>query len=431
MSRVAVIGSGIAGLGTAWFLHRHHEVTVFEKDARPGGHAHTVEVREADRAVRIDTGFMVYNPVTYPRLIRLFKALGVPETATDMSFSVQHRPRAIDYSGSSVNHLFAQRRNLFRPSHYRMLMAVNRFNRDAAAAVDDPALRTATLESFVRSGGYGEDFLRLYLVPMASAVWSTPPDKILRFPASTLIRFFHNHGFLGLHTQHAWRTIAGGSREYVERLCRPFRDRIQLDAGVEAVRRKPRGGVEVVTRTGTADFDKVVLACHPPASLALLGSGATPIERRVLGCFAYQNNPTVLHTDRAVMPRTRLAWSSWNYRYDADAQRSPAERVSTHYWMNRLQRVSESQDYFVSLNAEGLVDRSRVLMDLAYEHPLFDRSAIEAQAGVAGLNAGAQGGTETYFAGAWQGYGFHEDGLASAERLAGLLLGGDPWKGAS
>jgi uncharacterized protein len=431
MKRVAIIGSGIAGLSTAWFLRHRLDITVFEGDTRPGGHANTVDVREEDRTIPIDTGFMVYNPVTYPRLVRLFRALGVPETGTDMSFSVQHRPRGVEYAGSSLNHLFAQRRNLLRPSHYRMLWAVNRFNQDAAASVDDPRLRAETLADFVRRGGYGEDFLRLYLVPMASAVWSTPPGKILRFPASTLVRFFHNHGFLGLHTQHAWRTVEGGSRRYVERLSAPLRGRIRLGEPALAVRRRA-GGIEVVTREGPREFDQVVLACHPPAALAILGEGATAQERGLLAAFAFQPNPTLLHTDSSVMPGTRLAWSSWNYRYDTVAgQGEPREAVSTHYWMNRLQRVSRRREYFVSLNAGAIVDERRVLMRLDYEHPLFDRGAVEAQAGIARLNAGAAGGTETYFAGAWQGYGFHEDGLASAERVAGLLLGGDPWEAAA
>ena len=430
MPSLAIIGSGISGLGAAWFLRHHYDLTVFEAGGHIGGHTHTATVDEDGRPVPIDTGFMVFNHVTYPHLTRLFDTLGVPTKPTDMSFSVQHRPRGIEYRGTSLNTLFAQRRNLLRPSFYRLLLQIDRFNRDALAALQDPALGGLALGEYVRRGRYGDDFLELYLLPMTSAVWSTPPEKMLRFPAATLLRFFHNHGFLGLHTQHPWWTVEGGAQEYVRRLVDPFRHRIHLHTPARAVRRLPGGGVEVATDAATTRFDKVVLACHAPTSLALLGAGATAEERRLLDPFRYQANAVVLHTTAAVMPRARLAWSAWNYRLDAPAAPQPAAplRTSTHYWMNRLQGVSQKRDYFVSLDADHLIDDATVLGRYAEEHPLFDIAAAAAQAEIPTLNAAAAGTTETYFAGAWQRYGFHEDGLLSAHRLATQLLGHDAWE---
>jgi predicted NAD/FAD-binding protein len=438
MQTLAIIGSGISGLGSAWFLHREFDVTVFEAADYIGGHTCTVTVDEAGRAIPIDTGFMVFNHATYPHLTRLFHTLGVATKPTGMSFGVQHRPRSLEYSGSSLNHLFAQRRNLLRPSFYRLLRQIDRFNREARAALDDPAVRAMSLDDYVRRGGHGDDFSQLYLLPMCSAVWSAPPEKMRRFPAATLLRFLHNHGLLGLDTQHQWWTVEGGAQRYVEKLTAPLRDRIRLRTPVRGVRRLGDGRVEVTTDTDATRFDKVILACHPPATLALLGDGATPDERRLLSPFQYQPNTATLHTDESVMPRTRLAWSAWNYRLDSPADAAATGsvgsssdlRVSTHYWMNRLQGVSDRVNYFVSIEGGQLIDPARTLRTLTCEHPLFDLAAAQAQPAIAGLNANARGRTETYFAGAWQRYGFHEDGLLSAVNLATLLLGRDPWASA-
>lgn len=428
MESLAIIGSGIAGLGCAWFLRRDFEITVFEADAHVGGHANTVDVVEDGRRLPVDTGFMVFNHVTYPNLLRLFDRLKVSTKRTDMSFGVRHGPSQLEYSGSSLGHLFAQRRNLFRPSFYRMLMQIDRFNREAIDALKEPAVSSMTLADYVESRGYGQDFLRLYLVPMSSAVWSTPPERMLTFPAATLLRFFYNHGFLGLNTQHPWWTVEGGSRTYVEELTADFRNRIRLRSPVRRITRRP-GDVEVVTDTGAQRFDRVIFACHPPATLKLLGPHATAEERSVLSAFTYAPNTATLHTDETVMPRTRRAWAAWNYRLElpfGSTGGTPLE-ASTHYWMNRLQGVSQRANYFVSINGAALIDPAKVLKTIAYEHPLFDLRAREAQNRVTSLNARAHGGTETYFAGAWQGYGFHEDGLASAVALSQLLLQRNPW----
>jgi len=423
---LAIVGSGIAGLGCAHFLRHTHDVTVFEQDPRIGGHSHTVDVPEpgTGRDVAFDTGFMVFNLVTYPHLTRLFRELAVPVKPTSMSFSVRHTGSGLEYCGSSLNHLFAQRRNLLRPRFWRLLRTINRFNGEAVAALEDPAAGAESLGEFVRRRGYGQDFLDLYLVPMSSAVWSTPPELMLAFPATTLLRFFHNHGFLGLRTQHPWWTVDGGSRAYVEKLTAGWRDRIRTGCPVTRVRRAG-GGVELTTGNGATErFERVILACHGDQALRLLAD-PTPAERRVLAEFHYQPNPATVHTDARVMPRTRLAWSSWNYEINQGPDGRAA--TATHYWMNSLQGVSDRENYFVSIGRPEAIDPARVLRRLAYEHPLFSLGAVRAQAEIPALNAAAQGSTETYYAGAWQRYGFHEDGLLSAVRVAELLLGGDPW----
>jgi predicted NAD/FAD-binding protein len=424
MSRLAIIGSGIAGLGCAHFLHRRHDVTLFEQNDYPGGHTNTVEVPEGDRRLPVDTGFMVFNRATYPLLTRLFERLDVKSKPAPMSFSVRHADSGLEFCGSSLNHLFAQRRNLLRPRFYRMLGSIARFNREAVAALDRPETRELTLGEYVGRGGYGQDFFDLYLVPMSSAVWSTPPALMLEFPAATLLRFFANHGFLGLDTQHPWLTVEGGARTYVGKISAPWRDRIRLRQRVALVRRGPTG-VGVMTTDGTSEtFDHVILACHGDQALRLL-AGPTNEEFRLLGEFHYQPNIATVHTDAAVMPRTRLAWSSWNYEIARDA--AGGVSTATHYWMNSLQGVSDRENYFVSINRPEGVDPAKILRTIAYEHPLFSLGAIRAQADLPRLNAAARGTTETYFAGSYFRYGFHEDGLLSAFNLSEFLLGGDPW----
>src|SRR5688572_12182335 len=395
MASLAIIGSGIAGLGCAYFLHRHFQTTVFEQDDRVGGHAHTVQVDEPAQApvharqVPVDTGFMVFNYVTYPNLTRLFNRIQVPVKKTDMSFSMRHEDTGLEYCGSSLNHLFAQRRNLFRPSFYRMLMQIDRFNREALAVLEDPVIDGLTLADYVRHRGYSRDFLDLYLVPMSSAVWSTPPEKMLLFPARTLLRFFHNHGFLGLSTQHQWWTVDGGAQEYVRRLTAPWRDRIRRQTRVVRVTRSPVGAFVTTADGITQRFDRVIMAAHGYESLAMLGD-ATAEETRLLGEFQYQPNLATLHTDASVMPRTRLAWSAWNYSVASDA----SQGTMTTYWMNRLQGVSDRQNYFVTINRPERIPVGHRIKTIAYEHPLFTLGAVRAQAGIPLLNERAAGTTE-------------------------------------
>jgi predicted NAD/FAD-binding protein len=426
MTRLAIIGTGIAGLGCAHFLQNAFDITLFDQNDHPGGHSNTVMVDEPDtrRALPVDTGFMVFNRVTYPLLNRLFDNLGVESKPTNMSFSVRHADLGLEYCGSSLNHLFAQRRNLLSPRFYRMLGSISRFNREAVQAMDDPTLQEVSLGEFVQRRGYGSDFLSLYLSPMASAVWSTPPELMFSFPAVTLMRFFHNHGFLGMNTQHPWLTVTGGSRAYVEKLVAPFREKIRLGTGVAQVTR-PGNGVYVTLRSGIVQiFDKVILACHGDQALNLL-TDPRPEETRVLGEFKYQPNVATLHTDSSVMPRTRLAWASWNYEINRDA--AGGASTATHYWMNSLQGVSDREDYFVSINRPLAIDPSKVIRTINYEHPLFNLGALRSQKALPLLNTATGGATGTYFAGSYFRYGFHEDAFMSAVRLSEVLLSRDPW----
>jgi predicted NAD/FAD-binding protein len=430
MSTLAIVGTGIAGLGCAHFLHRAFDLTIFEQNDHVGGHSNTVTAREpgTGRELPIDTGFMVFNRVTYPLLCRLFDDLRVPVKRTDMSFSVRDHATGLEWCGSSFNHLFAQRRNIFNLRFLRMLRQVSRFNAEAIAALDDPATAQLTLADYVRQRGYGTDFFELYLAPMSSAVWSTPPEEMLRFPAATLLRFFHNHGFLGLHTQHPWWTVDGGAREYVRRLTVPWRDCIRPGDRVVRVTRQATHAT-ITTVTGRVQrFDHVILATHADQALALL-SDPTPQERRTLGAFSYQSNTATLHTDARVMPRTRRAWASWNYELgrEPNGQSSPA----THYWMNRLQGVSDRENYFVSINRPEHIAPSSILRRIACRHPCFDLGAVRAQRDLPHLNDRARHTTETYFAGSYFRYGFHEDAFMSAVSLSGLLLGRDPWQSAT
>lgn len=360
MKSIAIIGTGIAGMGCGHFLHRHHRVTMFEQNDYVGGHSHTALAREpgSEREVPVDTGFMVFNRVTYPLLCRLFDTLKVPVKPTDMSFSVSDRRHGIEWCGSSLNHLFAQRRNLLNWRFLKMVRSIDRFNREALAALPDPATARLTLEEYVNRRSYGRDFLEMYLVPMAGAVWSMPPAKMLRFPAATLLHFFHNHGFLGLHTQHQWWTVDGGARQYVQRLTAPWRQHIKSGCGVVKVERN-FGGALVTTSDGERhEFDAVILATHADQALALLAD-PTPAEREILGRFHYQSNTATLHTDASVMPRTRRAWASWNYE-TALADGGVLD-PATHYWMNRLQGVSDRENYFVSINRAAHIAPARVL----------------------------------------------------------------------
>jgi len=413
---IGIVGGGIAGMACARLLHRRHEIRLYEAQAYVGGHTNTVLVEEDGVPVPIDTGFMVYNDVTYPNLVQLFAELNVATMNTSMSFSVQHIPSGLEYSGTSVNHLFAQRRNLLNPAFIRMLLQIRRFNAEAPEVLGESRYASYTLEEYVREKGYGRDMLMKYLVPMSSAVWSAPPGRVLDFPVVTLVRFFKNHGFLGLHTQHQWKTVVGGARMYRDALIAPFRASIRTgNPAVKIVR--DAEGVEIVFADGSrARHDCVILACHADEALGLLEQPA-PAERRLLAAFAYQPNRATLHTDGTVMPHTPLAWSSWNYRLDVD--RAGEHVASTVYYMNSLQKVSRKRDYFVSINDPGLVDPASVLAVIDYRHPLFSLEGMRAQRELPALNRTGP----VYFCGSYFRYGFHEDALTSAIELCRSLEG--------
>ncbi|MEX1048236.1 MAG: FAD-dependent oxidoreductase [Akkermansiaceae bacterium] len=422
--RIAIVGTGISGLACGRFLSRKHDVTLFEKEHRVGGHSHTVMVDEGDQKIPVDTGFMVFNEVTYPLLTRLFRELDVMTKPTSMSFSVQHVDRGLEFNGGSLNLLFGQRKNLLSPRYWRMLARIARFNRETVKELAHPQFGEMPLRDYVKARGYGDDFLQWYLSPMAAAVWSSPPERIEEFPARTLMRFWHNHGFLGLDTQHPWRTVSGGSRKYVERLIFPFEQKIRRSAGVRAVS-LTSSGVCLTLDDGTQkDFDRVVIAAHGDQALGMLAD-PTDLETRLLGKFRYQENEAVLHSDPRFMPQTRRCWAAWNYRIDPAADGK--SRHSTHYWMNELQGVSDRESYFVSINPPAPPAEETVKRRLVYEHPLFDLEAVAAQEQLPDLHA-AGSETRRHFCGAWQRYGFHEDGLWSAVNACTEILGGDPWQ---
>ena len=366
MSSVAIIGTGIAGMGCGHFLHPRFRLTFYERNHYIGGHTNTVTVSQDGAPVHIDTGFMVYNEVTYPNLTRLFRLIDAPTTETTMSFSVQHRPSGLEWCGSGLNGLFAQRRNLLRPAHYRFIAEVHRFNTTSPEVLTDEAYAGFSLGDYVSARGYSNDFLWKYLIPMGSAVWSSPPGKMLEFPARTLIQFFKNHGFLGLNTQHRWRTVAGGSRSYRDRLVAPFRDSIGCGRAAHRVSRGDRGATVHASDGSAETFDRVIIAAHADEALKLL-ENPTHEERRLLGVFRYQKNIATLHTDELVMPRTRSAWSSWNYRLDQAPDGSTT--ATTIYDMNSLQKVSDKRRYFVSINDPGLIRNERILRTIEYDHP--------------------------------------------------------------
>jgi predicted NAD/FAD-binding protein len=414
--RIAVIGTGISGMSAAWLLSQRHDVTVYERDGRLGGHSNTVEVGTADGAVPVDTGFIVYNETTYPNLTALFAHLGVPTHASDMSFAVSLEDGELEYSGSSLNGLFAQRSNVFRPRFWSMLNDLWRFYREAPrdlSSLDD----LSSLEQYLDAGFYGEVFRSDHLLPMAAAIWSASPSLMLQYPAASFIRFHDNHGLLRLRNRPQWRTVVGGSRTYVEALTHRFRDSIRLAHGVAAIRRL-QDGVEVRDCSGHADhFDDVVIATHADQALALLDA-PTADQRSLLGSFRYSRNRAVLHGDPVLMPQRKAAWASWNYI----GGRATTENPTVTYWMNTLQRLPTAQNLFVTLNPQ--VEPGQTLHEEHYDHPIFDAAAMGAQRRLWSL----QGRDRLWFCGSYFGAGFHEDGLQSGLAMAETLGGVKrPW----
>ncbi len=438
MKKLAIVGSGIAGLGCLHFLKNHFEITVLEQANYLGGHTNTVEASERTRNIPIDTGFMVYNETTYPNLTHLFKELNVPTQNTDMSFSVRHEMDNVEWCGSGLNHLFAQRRNIINPRFWKMMLSLDRFNKQAEIALESGAFGNMTIADYTRAGNYGDDFFNWFLVPMSSAIWSTTPEKMLQFPARTLLQFFRTHGFLGMKDHLQWRTVTGGAREYVRRLTNGMDDasgsstRLLKSAPVTKVVRHaaPQTGVTVHLKDGTAlDFDRVILACHADQALQCLDN-PTPEETSVLSNFKYEQNQATLHTDIAVMPKRKLCWASWNYNVYADTA-TGQRKASTHYWMNNLQGLDTKTPYFVSINAENKVDPAHVIKEIAYTHPIFSLPVIETQKGaLPALNRQPQQAGErqrVFFCGSYFKYGFHEDALTSALDLSRILLGETIW----
>lgn len=416
---IAVIGSGIAGLGTAWLLGQRHRVTLFEKNDYFGGHTHTHLVEDGrGGGLAVDSGFIVCNRPNYPHLFGLFESLDIETQPTDMSFGISMDGGRLEYSGDNLNTLFAQRRNLLRPSFLRMVSAILRFNRLGKAALANESLGTLSLGQFLDQHRFSPRLAEDYLLPMAAAIWSCPTRQMRAFPARGFLQFFANHGLMNVQDRPQWETVPGGSRRYVERMLAERRFEALASHPVNRIERDEHG---VTLPEYERRFDAVVMAGHADQTLASLDR-PDAAETGVLGAFRFQENRAYLHRDTALMPRRRGVWSSWNYlgRCDADGERA----VAVTYWMNRLQRLESAHDWLVTLNPFEPPRESLVEREITYHHPVFDARAMAAQTELPAL----QGHRRTFYAGAWTGYGFHEDGLASAVAIARQCGVAIPWE---
>lgn len=402
--RIAIIGSGISGLLAARLLAADHDIHVFEANTYAGGHTNTVAFETFGRQYAADTGFMVFNDRTYPNFVRMLQMLDVAARYSDMSFSVRCDKTELEYQGSSLNGLFAQRRNLVRPSFYRMLLDVLRFNRRSVELLfgKDYDLE---LGQYLERNRYSREFIDYYLVPMGAAIWSAPPERFRQFPTRFIVDFFNNHGLLTVRGHPQWKTVQGGAVRYVEAIIRPFANRIRLNCPVVSVERSPDHVVVTPKHGEPENFDAVVLAAHADQSLAMLAD-ASEAERQILGAFAYQRNETVLHVDPSLLPRCRRAWASWNYRIPQEE----GQPVVLTYNLNRLQGHSSPDPICVTLNGTRWIDRTKTIRQIEYHHPVYSCEALAAQNRLHEIN----GRNRTYFCGAYWGHGFHEDGVNSA-----------------
>jgi predicted NAD/FAD-binding protein len=408
--RIAVIGSGIAGLGAAWLLSRQHEVVLFEKQARLGGHTHTHDVVQAGREYRIDSGFIVHNRPNYPLLTRMFEELGVASQETTMGFSVHDARSGLEYNATSLNTMFCQRRNLLSPKFLRMVAEILRFYREASRLLQESG-PGPTLGVYLDAHGYSQLFIEDHLVPMASALWSSPSSTIMSFPAKSQVRFMANHHMLQVDGRPPWRVVQGGSSTYISALESAWRVQVRLATPAWSVRRDAEG-VTVASKDGEERFDQVLLACHSDQSLALL-SDASAAERSILGAIRFQDNETVLHTDARVLPRRRAAWAAWNAHVPAE----PGADCTVSYCMNLLQSLQSPEPFIVSLNRSADIAEDKVIARMPYQHPVFDHDSIAAQARRPEIN----GVNRSWYAGAYWGFGFHEDGLRSGVEVARAL----------
>lgn len=414
--KIAIIGSGISGLGAAYLLAPHHAITIFEKNNYAGGHSRTIDVKTGAKKTPVDTGFIVFNNWNYPNLLGLFKALGVPYEKSDMSFGVSIHNGWLEYSS---NALFAQKANILRPSYWLMLRDVLRFNKLAPAYIEKDA--DITLGQCLQELKMGDWFCRYYILAMGAAIWSCPVETIMEFPARTFLLFFKNHGLLSVNNRPQWYTVSGGSRVYVQKILQKFPDQIKMNSGVQSVRAQD-DGVIIKTQNGSEEkFNRIIFACHADEAMNIL-ENPTADQKSVIGTFRYQSNTIITHHDTSFMPRHKKCWASWVYLSEGKADNNP--QVSLTYWMNNLQNLDPQHPIFVTLNPGRKPDKNLIVDEHQFTHPVFDRPAIAAQSKIAAI----QGQNNIWFCGAYQRYGFHEDGLLSAVHVAKSMNIDIPWE---
>jgi uncharacterized protein len=432
--KLAIVGTGIAGLASGYFLKDTHEITFFDVNDYVGGHTNTVQVPYRDGMFPMDTGFMVFNLATYPNLIRFFKELDVPYYPTDMSFSVQHCPLNLEWNGAGLNRVFGQRKNILNLRFWRMLQQLMRFNKESPQLLkdnvwDDGIVVEKSIQTYAEEKGYGEDFLTMFLLPMSAAIWSTDPDRMRAFPIQALLRFFENHGFFGLDSHHQWYTVEGGSQSYIQKLKPLLNARFITGEPVVSLEETEKG-VTLVSQNGHTQalseqvFDRVILASHADEALKMLAK-PTELQQKLLSPFQYEQNLTTIHTDSSVMPKAPLCWASWNYRLAPDL--SGALQATTHYWMNNLQKLPTPTAHFVSLNADHLISPEKIIQQIHYTHPRFDVETLKAQHHLPSLNKVSEQ-QKIFFCGSYFRYGFHEDAFTSALTLCRVLLGDTLWR---
>jgi len=402
--KIAIIGSGIAGNTLAYYLNKTHDITVYEANHYIGGHTHTHSITLKGKTHEVDTGFIVFNDRTYPNFIALLDQVGVAWQPSHMSFSVRDELSGLEYNGTTMNSLFAQRRNLLSPRFYRMILDILKFNKASLALLN--ASNEIKLGDYLKQGGYSQRFIDHYIIPMGAAIWSTDAKQMLAFPARFFIRFFHHHGMLSVNDRPQWRTIGNGSARYVERLTHSFKDNIQLNTPIEKVIRTQNHVIVKPVHGEKAIFDYVFFACHSDQALSILGDDASDHERAILGAIPYQENSVFLHHDATLMPKRKLAWAAWNYHVTGQ----PSDKVQVTYNMNILQNIESAEPLLVTLNHTDGIDPAKVIKRLSYMHPLYTIDGAKAQA----RHAEISGYQRTAYAGAYWGNGFHEDGVVSA-----------------
>jgi len=420
---IAVIGSGISGLSAAWLLHDKFDITLFEKNDYLGGHTHTHDIEEAAQKLAIDSGFIVYNEKNYPNLVGLFQQLNVQTQATDMSFAFSMNKGELEYAGSGLKGMFAQYSNVFSAKHWFLLKEIIRFNKTAheqLSQLEHDKAYEFTLGQFLTKHKFSKDLQHNYLLPMAAAIWSCPVEIMHNFPAFSFLRFFANHGLIDLKNRPQWRTVVGGSREYIRKMMPNLKANISITKGADKVIRDSKK-ISVLSEGHRQVFDKLIFACHADEALALLEK-PNDKEREILSCFKYQENQTYLHTDYSLMPKRKRAWCSWNYLAEFGKNKTE-DKVTATYWMNKLQNLEASNDYLVTLNPFFEIDKTKLIKKMTYHHPVFNKDAMQAQTQLDEL----QGVQNSYFCGSYTGYGFHEDALSSSVAVCEKLGVNAPW----